>query len=86
MPEKRVKITFQGEEQNGFKVAIVDHREPEHKLELSDGAVLSVRLIPNGVVRIEGKTDSLGSPTYILQNTVVVSVEEPPSPPNDQRH
>ena len=78
MGETPISITFQGKDQDGVLVDVVNEQGPLHELCLSDGSVLKVKLVTTGVVRLDHLKDSFGFPTYVLQSGVVISAVKGP--------
>ncbi|MYE00720.1 MAG: hypothetical protein F4Y03_05490 [Alphaproteobacteria bacterium] len=88
-PEQKgtpVKVNVQGQELDGVLVDIVEARDQVHELHLADGAILQVRLVATGVVRVDDVKDSLGFPQYVLQSTNVMSVVKGPGPSRNKAH
>ena len=52
--------------------------EPWVTYKLSDGAILKVKIVVTGVVRLEGEHDHVGNPIYSVASTNVIRVTNAP--------
>jgi hypothetical protein len=51
--------------------------EPWTTYELADGAILKIRVILTGVMRIEGEYDQSGNPIYVVSSQTAIQANSP---------
>lgn len=75
MPERKVKFqqTPGGPMIEGYEVPIAESTERWTELTLEDGAILRVKPMVIGAIRIEGQWDQEGNPLYALKGGPAVS-------------
>lgn len=79
MPDKRIKLQFQGRDVEGEKVFVESMREDWNEYILTDQTVLRVRIILHDVVRLIGEYTSEGDPIYQVKTTNILSSDVPES-------
>ena len=67
-----MKIQVAGKELDATPIPFTGSGEMAHSLLLDDGTVLRVKVVITEVLRLEGQTDALGRPAYILQSATLI--------------
>lgn len=67
-----MKIVVNGKESDATPIAFTSGGEMAGSVLLDNGVVLKVRVIVTEVLQLEGVTDPLGRPAYLLQHQTIV--------------
>jgi hypothetical protein len=77
MPAKRIKINFNGQEQEAEKVGINQSQENFNTYLLEDGSSLRLKTVVVDVVRMVDMFDPEGNPMYLIKSHNILMADAP---------
>jgi hypothetical protein len=85
MAERKVKLKLRGEDVDTWEIPF-ETTERWTEIRLEDGAILRLKAVVSNVYRVDGKTDNLGNPIYVVKSTNAMVTEVGPTRmPTDQK-